>query len=342
MVGGQVLGAVAFGFGAVALVEPLLASNLLFALPLTALYHHRRMRVSDFLGALTLVVGLAVFVVASRPDGGSPRAPGVLAWSVTFAALVAVVLVLVLAQRRLGAVARAGVLAVGAGLIFGTQDTVTQAADALIGRGLVPLLASWVPYAVLVLAVSGLLLAQSAFGTAPLSASLPPITMAEPLMGIVLGIVLYGEQVRTSPLALVGAALGLAAVVGGIVVLGRSPLVTGELHRIENSGCGECPCGRCAGAAGWGGSALHNIGRGEGCSVLDVLRTIAEVTGLDVRPEVVARRRGDPARVVAAVDRIRAGLGVTSASGLPAIVESAWLRWQYRHTRSHRLDSPSG
>lgn len=96
------------------------------------------------------------------------------------------------------------------------------------------------------------------------------------------------------------------------------------------------------GLQGGAGSALYNIGPGEGCSVLDVLRTIAEFTGLDVRPEVVARRRGDPARVVAAVDRIRAGLGVTSASGLPAMVESAWLSWQYRHTRSHRIDSPSG
>ncbi len=232
MVGGQVLGAVSFGFGPVALVEPLLASNLLFALPMTALYHHRRMRVSDFLGALTLVAGLTAFVVAGQPAGGSPRSAGVLGWSITFAALVAVVLLLVALQRRLGPVASAGVLATGAGLIFGTQDTVTQAADALIARGLAPLLVSWVPYTILVLAVSGLLLTQSAFSAAPLSASLPPLTMAEPLMGIALGIMLYGEQVRTSPLALVGQVLGLAAVVGGIIVLGRSPLVTGELHRM--------------------------------------------------------------------------------------------------------------
>jgi len=73
MVGGQVLGAVSFNFGAVALVEPLLAANVLFALPLSCLYHRRRMRVIDVVGGLVLVAGLAVFVLASQPGGGSPH-----------------------------------------------------------------------------------------------------------------------------------------------------------------------------------------------------------------------------------------------------------------------------
>ena len=145
MVGGQVLGAVAFSFGAVALVEPLLAANLLFALPMVAVYHRRRLRGADFLGALVLVAGLAIFVVASQPDGGSPRAPGLAAWVVVFAALAVVVALLLVVQRGKGAVATAGLLATGAGLLFGMQDTLTQAADGLIARGLLALLVSWVP-----------------------------------------------------------------------------------------------------------------------------------------------------------------------------------------------------
>jgi UDP-glucose 4-epimerase len=78
-------------------------------------------------------------------------------------------------------------------------------------------------------------------------------------------------------------------------------------------------------------SATYNIGRGEGCSVLDVLRVIGEVTGLDVTYDVVDRRPGDPARVVAAVDRIRAGLGFEARHDLRAMVESAWAGWQERH-----------
>ena len=81
------------------------------------------------------------------------------------------------------------------------------------------------------------------------------------------------------------------------------------------------------GAAG----ATYNIGRGEGASVLDVLRVVGEVTGRDTTPDVVDRRPGDPARIVAAVDRIREGLGFTAAHDLRSMVESAWAGWQLRH-----------
>ena len=77
--------------------------------------------------------------------------------------------------------------------------------------------------------------------------------------------------------------------------------------------------------------ATYNIGRGEGSSVLDVLRVVGEVTGLDIAPEVVERREGDPARVVASVDRIRTGLGFTAAHDLRSMVDSAWAGWQLQH-----------
>ena len=75
-------------------------------------------------------------------------------------------------------------------------------------------------------------------------------------------------------------------------------------------------------------SATYNIGRGEGSSVLDVLRVVGEVTGLDTSHDAVARRPGDPARVVAAVDLIRAGLGFSARHDLRSMVESAWTGWQ--------------
>lgn len=81
-----------------------------------------------------------------------------------------------------------------------------------------------------------------------------------------------------------------------------------------------------AGAA----SETYNIGRGQGASVLEVMNVIAEVTGRDVDPEVVARRAGDPARVVASVDRIRAGLGWTAKFDLREMVGSAWEAWPYK------------
>jgi UDP-glucose 4-epimerase len=82
--------------------------------------------------------------------------------------------------------------------------------------------------------------------------------------------------------------------------------------------------------AGGAGSTTYNIGRGEGSSVLDVLRVIGEVTGRDVTPEIVDRRPGDPARIVASVDRIRDGLGFTATRDLREMVQSGWDGWQAR------------
>jgi UDP-glucose 4-epimerase len=76
-----------------------------------------------------------------------------------------------------------------------------------------------------------------------------------------------------------------------------------------------------------GPSATYNIGRGEGSSVREVLNTVAKVTGISTEPVVVDRRPGDPARVVAAVDRIRTELGWTARYDLEQMVASAWDAW---------------
>lgn len=77
-------------------------------------------------------------------------------------------------------------------------------------------------------------------------------------------------------------------------------------------------------------SQTYNIGRGEGASVLEVMRVVGQVTGLDVVPQIVDRRPGDPARVVASVDRIREGLGWTAKFDLEQMVASAWSAWPHR------------
>jgi UDP-glucose 4-epimerase len=84
----------------------------------------------------------------------------------------------------------------------------------------------------------------------------------------------------------------------------------------------------------------YNIGRGEGSSVLEVIRTVGEVTGLDVTPEIVARRPGDPPRVVASADRLERELGFVSRHDLREMVHSAWDGWVLRHAR--RRPDPAG
>jgi UDP-glucose 4-epimerase len=80
-----------------------------------------------------------------------------------------------------------------------------------------------------------------------------------------------------------------------------------------------------------GESLSLNIGRGQGSSVREVIDMIGEVTGLDVTPDVVARRPGDPPRTVASADAIRHYLGWEARFDLRDMVESAWAGWSLRH-----------
>jgi UDP-glucose 4-epimerase len=62
--------------------------------------------------------------------------------------------------------------------------------------------------------------------------------------------------------------------------------------------------------------------------VREVIDVAAEVIGRDLNPEVVARRPGDPAYLVATADRIRDELGWSATRDLTDMVRSAWSAWQ--------------
>lgn len=73
---------------------------------------------------------------------------------------------------------------------------------------------------------------------------------------------------------------------------------------------------------------IYNVGRGEGVSVIEVMDAVRVVTGLEFTHDLVDRRAGDPARLVASADRIRTELGWTAEYDLASMVSSAWEAWQ--------------
>jgi UDP-glucose 4-epimerase len=74
---------------------------------------------------------------------------------------------------------------------------------------------------------------------------------------------------------------------------------------------------------------IYNVGTGIGTSVREMVDVILEVSGAPQRPEVVARRPGDPAKVVGVVDRIAQELGWRSRLSVHDIVESSWTAHVY-------------
>ncbi|GLZ52745.1 DMT family transporter [Actinomycetospora sp. NBRC 106378] len=193
--GGFVVQAAALGVGSLLLVQPLLVTTLLFALPLEAWTGGRRITVRDGVWAVVLAAALALFLVIGEPTAGRDRAPFA-AWVPTGSVLVVVVLgCLALAARRHGRV-RAAALAVATGIAYGVLAALTKSVVDLLTHGLVPLLLGWETWVLVVAAVGGTYLQQAAFQAGDLATTLPAITVAEPLVAAVLGLAVLGEQVR--------------------------------------------------------------------------------------------------------------------------------------------------
>lgn len=220
---GMALGAVALGQGEISLVEPLLATNLLFALALSRRRTRQPLGRQGWLGLALLAGGVTAFLVAGEPRGGHAVADPVRHWLI-IGLMVGTALLLTGYARRARLGSAPVLLAVAAGLLYGVQDALTrESGQRFAAAGWPELLTGWQPYAVLVLGVTGLILVQSAFETAPLRKSLPALTAAQPLAGILCGVGFLGDRLHTDAAALAGQAAGLTAVVGGILLLGMHP-----------------------------------------------------------------------------------------------------------------------
>lgn len=230
MIGGQLLGATALGLASLSVVEPLLSTNLLVALAIAWWASRQRWARRDVVAAVALTLGVAGFVLAAHPGASSAHAAS--GRSLTYLGLVmAPVLACVIAGRRGTGRPRGAALSAAAGLLFGLQDGLTrQLLSQFAQRGLAAVLVSWTGYTLLGTAVVGLLLAQSAFQAAPLAASLPPMTVAEPLIGIGYGVGVFGEPLRLTPLWLACEMMALVVMVAGLVAVSRSQVLT-RAHR---------------------------------------------------------------------------------------------------------------
>lgn len=235
MVVGQLLGATALGMGNLALVEPVMSMNLLFALPLSAVWHKRKLGVREIGGMVALIAGLVAFVVPGDPHGGHPLTPPWPNWMIAGGAIALLVAFLVAKSKRSIAGQQATLLAAAAGTLYGMQDALTERTLTQFGHGIVVTFLSWTPYTLITVGALGLLIAQSAFEGAPLGASLPAITVAEPIVGIALGVGIYGEYLNLGAAELTVEVLGFALMVVGVFLVARSPVVVAAARAAGDS-----------------------------------------------------------------------------------------------------------
>lgn len=215
------LQAAALGLGSILVVQPLLCAGLLFALPIGAAWEGRRLGRVEWLAAVALSAGLAVFLIVGDPTEGKDFA-STRAWILVIAVLGPVMVGCVVAAMRTHHTARAVLLALATALLYSITAVITKSAVVELGEGLDAFVTSWEPYAGVVTAVVALLLNQSAFQAGELEASLPILTVVEPIVGSILGVLTLDELLgATGALEWSAVVVSALVAIAGTVALAR-------------------------------------------------------------------------------------------------------------------------
>lgn len=211
--------------GTLTLVQPLLVSGLLFALPLGAVLSGLRAGRRDVLAAVLVTVGLTVSVLVAAPRPG-PTSAGPGTWLAVLVVVVLVVggLVVVAASRR-RAVPRAVCLAAAAAVVNGLLAALGKAVAVRTGQGWLTALLSWPALGLAVTAGLTLTLAASAFRAGAPTAAIGVLFAGEPVAGVAMGTVLYRDTIHHGTLAVATLVVCLLACGYGIALLSRSPAI---------------------------------------------------------------------------------------------------------------------
>jgi hypothetical protein len=229
-VAGVALHMVAVNLGALSVVQPLLTVGLVVTLPLQAAFGLPVSRKSLLAATLT-VAGLAVFL-AVQPTIQSRDPQRITDW------LPGLLLVAMVALATLGGAlawpgrARSLGLGAAAGTMFALSAALVKTWGEILGTGGAHALAtSWELWTALGCGLLGALLSQAAFQSGPLGGPLAAMMVIDPVTGVSLGAIVFGESFSTGPMAVVQAA-GLALTLTGVWLLatGERRLATATQH----------------------------------------------------------------------------------------------------------------
>ena len=221
---GIVLQAAALDRGRVAIIQPLLVTAVIWAMPLGYFLTEQKVTRRQVAGAVIVVVGLAVFASVGDPAGGIDNAP-TSDWIAAFLVIGAACVSLLLFGGRGGASAKAAVFGTTAGILYGVSATLMKpVVEELHAGGAVSVLESWELWVMAVTGIVGFVLQQISLATGRLVTSVATVSVANPVVSVLLGVLVLQERLDQPPAwHAVLAVGGLAcALLGAVVVASAS------------------------------------------------------------------------------------------------------------------------
>jgi drug/metabolite transporter (DMT)-like permease len=218
--------AAALQFGSVAAVQPVMSTQLLFALPMASLERRAWPRLRDWASAVAICGGLVVLLLVddAAPLEGRPDRPRVVLAALSAAVLV---VVLVLIAGRVRRPVASVFVASAAGLCFAMSAVFMKlTADDLIERGVAFTARDWVGYALAVSTLLGLVLGQSAFAMGALPWAVATMNVVNPVASYAAGMLAFDVALPTDAVSLAGIAAAGLLLVAGVLGLAHSPSVS--------------------------------------------------------------------------------------------------------------------
>lgn len=224
---GLVCQAGALHLSSVALVQPLLTTQLLFTLAAVSWQRRTPPRPKAWWGAAAICGGLVLLlVVQGSALSGQADRPKVLLAAVAAAVLVAALVVL---SRRV----RQGALlsAVAAGLCTAMSAVFTKLTiDDLLSIGVVGTAQDWPGYLLIVSTVAGFLTIQAGFASEPLTWAVAAGLITDPVASYLVGVLAFDVALPDDPLSVSGIVVALSLLVAGIAALAQLPTMASQLR----------------------------------------------------------------------------------------------------------------
>jgi hypothetical protein len=223
---GYLVQSIALHLGSVAEVQPLMVTELLVVVFILWFWYSTPWRTRDVVSTLAAAVGLTVFLLVASPSIGT-GVPSAARWITTSIFIVVLAFGLVALGLRGPDWWRALFLGAGASVGFAFLAVVTKSLTNVLMKGWLGALVSWQLYALALIGLTSFVVMQHAFRAGSLAVSQSALILTNPIVSIVLGFVLFDEQLRGGAVAVTLEVLSLIVLVAGAVGLCASSLVVG-------------------------------------------------------------------------------------------------------------------
>lgn len=213
--------AVALTIGRLAVVQPILATSMIFALPLGHKLTNQRIRRSDIAAAVLVTISLIAFLTIANPSGGRDDAP-LGEWLVLGAVSAGVCVPLFLLSLKAKPAVKATLLGILTGILFGISAALTKSVGDEVSENLFGVLVDWHLYALIIIGYVSMTTNQMALTTGVLAPALAASMAMDPIVSVVIATTLLEESLHETTAGVIATVGALAATLIGMAILAQT------------------------------------------------------------------------------------------------------------------------